>query len=70
VDLPTLVLVGSEDTATPPDGSRELASVIRGAQLDVLQGVGHMSCWEDPTAFNAAVRGFLDRAVGAAPSTN
>jgi pimeloyl-ACP methyl ester carboxylesterase len=38
--------------------------VIRGAQLDVLEGAGHMSCWEDPDGFNASVRGFLDRTVG------
>ena len=66
VDLPTLVLVGSEDAATTPDDSRELAAVIRGAELVVLQGAGHMSCWEDPAGFNAAVRSFLDRTVGSA----
>ena len=66
VDLPTLVLVGSEDAVTTPDDSRELAAVIRGAELVVLQGAGHMSCWEDPAGFNAAVRDFLDRTVGAA----
>jgi 3-oxoadipate enol-lactonase len=65
VDLPTLVLVGSEDAATTPDDSRELASAIRGSELVILQGAGHMSCWEDPVAFNAAVRRFLDRTVGA-----
>lgn len=64
--LPTLVLVGSEDAATTPDDSRELAAVIRGSELVVLQGAGHMSCWEDPAAFNAAVRSFLDRTVGVA----
>jgi pimeloyl-ACP methyl ester carboxylesterase len=61
VRLPTLVLVGSEDAATTPDDSRELASVIQGAELVVLQGAGHMSCWENPDAFNRAVRDFLDR---------
>jgi 3-oxoadipate enol-lactonase len=65
VVLPTLVVVGSEDAATTPDDARELASVIRGAELVVLQGAGHMSCWEDPAEFSAAVRGFLDRKVGA-----
>ena len=66
VDVPALVLVGSEDAATTPDDSRELASVIRGAELVVLPGAGHMSCWEDPAGFNAAVRDFLDRTIGAA----
>jgi 3-oxoadipate enol-lactonase len=66
VRCPTLVLVGSEDASTTPDDSRELAGLIRGASLVVLPGAGHMSCWEDPTAFNTAVRDFLDRTVGGA----
>jgi pimeloyl-ACP methyl ester carboxylesterase len=66
VSIPTLVLVGSEDAATTPDDSRELHAVIRGSELVVLQGAGHMSCWEDPAGFNTAVRGFLDRTVGSA----
>ncbi|MFN8635728.1 MAG: alpha/beta fold hydrolase [Chloroflexota bacterium] len=63
VRLPTLVLVGSEDAATTPDDARELARVIHDAELVVVEGAGHMSCWEDPNAFNAAVRDFLDRTV-------
>jgi len=66
VDLPTLVLVGSEDAVTTPDDARDLAAVIQGATLVVLQGAGHMSCWEDPAAFNTAVRNFLDRTLGTA----
>jgi len=63
--VPTLVLVGGEDAATTPDDSRELAATIPGAELTMLPGAGHMSCWEDPAGFNAAVRVFLDRTVGA-----
>lgn len=65
IRLPTLVLVGSEDAATTPDDSRELAAVIQGSELVVLPEAGHMTCWEDPIAFNSAVRAFLDRTVGA-----
>jgi 3-oxoadipate enol-lactonase len=64
VRTPTLVLVGSEDSATPLADSRELAAVIRDAELVVLPGAGHMSCWEEPTGFNAAVRDFLARNLG------
>jgi 3-oxoadipate enol-lactonase len=67
--LQTLVLVGSEDAATTPDDSRELASVIQGSQFVVLEGAGHMSCWEDPEAFNAAIRQFLDDALDATKSS-
>jgi 3-oxoadipate enol-lactonase len=63
VRLPTLILVGSEDAATTPDDSRELAAVIQRSELVVLPGAGHMTCWEDPVAFNRAVRDFLDRTV-------
>jgi 3-oxoadipate enol-lactonase len=65
VRLPALILVGSEDAATTPDNSRDLAAVIQGSELVVLPAAGHMTCWEDPVAFNAAVRDFLDRTVGA-----
>lgn len=64
VHLPTLVLVGSEDAATTPHDARELAEVIQDAELVVVDGAGHMSCWEDPATFNAAVRDFLDRTHG------
>lgn len=64
VTVPTLVLVGGEDAATTPDDSRELAGAIPGAELVILPGAGHMSCWEDPAGFNVAVREFLDRTAG------
>jgi 3-oxoadipate enol-lactonase len=63
VGVPTLVLVGGEDAATTPADSRELAATIPGAELVILAGAGHMSCWEDPAGFNAAVRNFLDRTI-------
>jgi len=66
VSIPTLVLVGSEDTATTPSDSRELAATIPDADLVILPGSGHMSCWEDPQGFNSAVRVFLDRTVSGA----
>ena len=64
VRVPTLVLVGSEDVATTPQDSRDLAKAIPDATLVVLPGAGHMSNWEDTDGFNRAVRTFLDRTVG------
>ncbi len=60
IRVPTLVLVGSEDVATPPDAARTLAGGIPGAKLEQLPGVGHLSNLEAPEAFTAAVRHFLD----------
>lgn len=64
VEVPTLVLVGSEDAATTPQESHDLAAAIPDATLVVLPGAGHMSNWEDPEGFSRAVRTFLDRTVG------
>lgn len=56
---PTLVLVGEEDSLTPPDLSRELAGLIPGARLVVLPGAGHALNIERAPEFEAAVRAFL-----------
>ena len=64
VRVPTLVLVGEDDTITPPPLSEELAALVPGATLTVIPGAGHLSNEENPAAFNAAVDAFLG-AVGA-----
>jgi pimeloyl-ACP methyl ester carboxylesterase len=61
LDLPTLVIVGEEDTPTPPAEAEKLANAIRGAELVVLPRAGHLSNLEQPEAFNAAVERFLAR---------
>jgi pimeloyl-ACP methyl ester carboxylesterase len=60
VNVPTLVIVGRDDVATPPAASETLARSIRGAQLVVIAGAGHLANLEQPAAFNAALRQFLD----------
>ena len=59
VDVPTLVLVGEEDTITPPSLSVELAALIPGAMLTIIPGAGHLANLEQPEAFNASIDGFL-----------
>jgi pimeloyl-ACP methyl ester carboxylesterase len=59
IAVPTLVLVGSEDTVTPLAAAQTLVAGIRGARLAVIDGAGHMSNLERPEAFTAAVRTFL-----------
>ena len=46
--VPTRVLVGSADRLTPVSHARALAAGIRGAQLTVLPGLGHMLTYEAP----------------------
>jgi 3-oxoadipate enol-lactonase len=59
VAVPTLVLVGEHDSIAPPHLSRELAGLIRGAQLVVIPDAGHLPNEENPARFNQAVRSFL-----------
>jgi pimeloyl-ACP methyl ester carboxylesterase len=59
VSVPTLVLVGAEDTATPLAAAQVLATGIRGARLVTIADAGHLSSLECPGRFNEAVSGFL-----------
>jgi 3-oxoadipate enol-lactonase len=61
IHCPTLIVVGDEDTITPPALSREMHQAISHSQLVVLPGVGHLANMEQPAAFNAALTGFLER---------
>lgn len=60
VKVPTQVIVGDEDKLTPVAMSRRMAEAIPGARLDVIADAGHLSNIEQPAAFNAVLREFLD----------
>jgi 3-oxoadipate enol-lactonase len=62
IDVPTTVVVGSDDTLTPPPMSEAMVEAIPGAELVVLDGAGHLSNLEAPAGFTAAVRPALRRA--------
>ncbi|RNL60502.1 alpha/beta fold hydrolase [Nocardioides marmoriginsengisoli] len=59
ITAPTLVIVGSEDVATPVAKAEAIAAAISGSRLDILAGVGHVSTLEDPARINACVQEFL-----------
>jgi pimeloyl-ACP methyl ester carboxylesterase len=59
LDVPALVVAGSEDRLMPPSLVSELAALLPGAQLAVLGGVGHLPPLEDPALFTTAVTGWL-----------
>lgn len=65
IRAPTLVVVGREDKATPLEKARNIARTIPGAELAVLEGLGHMSPLEDSAAVNAHVVPFVRRLVEA-----
>ena len=56
----TLVIAGEKDAGTPVAMSEAIAAHIPGARLAVIPGAAHLSAVENPAAFNALVRGFLE----------
>lgn len=59
ISVPTLIVVGRDDTLTPPAKSEEMASAIPGSKLVVIDGAGHLANLEQPERFNQALRTFL-----------
>jgi pimeloyl-ACP methyl ester carboxylesterase len=55
ISVPTLVLVGEDDTLTPLERSEELAAGIPNARLVVVPQCGHASTLEQPEAVNLAL---------------
>ncbi len=65
IACPALVVVGDHDTLTPPAEAQAMAKEIPGARLAQIPGSGHLSNLENPKAFDAALREFLDAHRGA-----
>lgn len=57
--LPALVIGAELDSCIPPDNARATAEGLPNARLAIIPGAGHMANMEEPTAFNAALLGFL-----------
>jgi 3-oxoadipate enol-lactonase len=61
IQIPTLVVVGEQDVATPVALARDIQQHIPGAELVILKDAGHLSNIDQPEAFNKAVLEFLAR---------
>ncbi|NIS60402.1 MAG: alpha/beta fold hydrolase [Proteobacteria bacterium] len=59
IQVPTLVVCGSDDLLTPPKYAHFLAEKIEGARLETIDGAGHMVMIEKPDEFNTRVMEFL-----------
>ncbi|HVE64814.1 MAG TPA: alpha/beta fold hydrolase [Mycobacteriales bacterium] len=59
VAVPTLVIVGEEDTLSPPEDAELIAKTVPGAELVRIPDAGHLTAIEAPVEFNDAVTGFL-----------
>lgn len=63
INVPALVIVGSEDTITPPSVARELQAALPNAELVVIEGAAHASNLERPDEVNAAIGRWLEQFV-------
>jgi len=59
IDVPTVVIVGRQDQATPLSRAREMAADIANARLVIIEECGHMAPLEKPAEVSAALRRWL-----------
>ena len=63
IDVPTQVVIGSEDVIVRLDDARALARAIPNAELTVIEGAGHLPNLECPDEFNAVLRKLVGQRV-------
>jgi len=59
--VPTLVLVGDQDTLAPPEAAEATATAIADAELVTVPGSGHLVTLEAPEAVTTAIQYWLQR---------
>ncbi|HWP15888.1 MAG TPA: alpha/beta hydrolase [Xanthobacteraceae bacterium] len=64
IKIPALCLAAEHDKQAPPPIVEKMAAKIPGAYYFCIAGRGHMPNLEAPAAFDAAIFGFLDHALG------
>jgi 3-oxoadipate enol-lactonase len=60
ITIPTLILVGDEDTLTPVADAELIKQNISGSQLRVIPKAGHYAVWEQHEETGKVLRQFLD----------
>ena len=64
IECPVCIIAGDQDLLKGIPYARILKANIPHAELHLLDGAGHASCWERPAEFNSVVLGFLAK-IGA-----
>lgn len=64
IAAPTCVIVGDRDILKGREYAEEIATAIPLAELHVIAGAGHATCWEQAETFNAILLEFLNRQQG------
>lgn len=60
ISVPTLVLSGADDHATPPEGCSELAAAIPDAEIRSLPGCAHLCNVEQPDLFTELIQRHIE----------
>ncbi|QJY48191.1 alpha/beta fold hydrolase [Pseudonocardia broussonetiae] len=68
VAVPTLVLAARQDRLCPLDRHEEIAALVPGARLEVLDGVGHLSPLEAPDRVASALERWWAGEPGVRPA--
>ncbi|MDT0454401.1 alpha/beta fold hydrolase [Streptomyces sp. DSM 41527] len=69
ITVPTLIVVGTEDTYTPVSDALHLHERIPDSRLTIIEQAAHMPNLEQPHTFNAALHEFLNSLPKAAETT-
>jgi pimeloyl-ACP methyl ester carboxylesterase len=60
VNVPTLILVGDEDTLTPVADAELMKQNISGSRMKIIAKAGHYAVWEQSEETGKVLRQFLD----------
>ena len=59
INVPTLVIVGREDSIRPVSDAEYMHSRIRNSRLEIIENAAHLTNMERPEVFNSALSQFL-----------
>ena len=62
LDMPVLVIAGSDDRLIPLTNARLLASLVRDGRLEVIEGGSHLCAIQEAPRIAAIIRDFLEEA--------
>ncbi|NOZ24877.1 MAG: alpha/beta fold hydrolase [Nitrospirae bacterium] len=63
LDIPVLVVVGSDDRSRPPHEARAMAEAMQNARLEIVPGAGHVCNLEQPGVVTGILKAFLEEAL-------
>lgn len=61
INIPTLVICGSEDKLSPPNAMKPMAEKILNSKFVLIEEAGHMTPIEKPDEVNSAIKNFLSQ---------